>query len=104
MFISARTERIAVTRSITQPISASAFGVVEAVDAAASRDSTSSASRFGPCSPVTRHSSSVMNGMNGCSSFRISSSAQAAMARVSSFAAPSGPVSSGFDSSTYQSQ
>jgi hypothetical protein len=26
------------------------------------------------------------------------------MARVSSLAAPSGPVSSGFDSSTYQSQ
>jgi len=53
---------------------------------------------------VTRHSSSVMNGMNGCSSLRISSSAQAAVARVSSLAAPSGPVSSGFDNSTYQSQ
>ena len=103
MFISTRTERIAVTRSISQPISASA--------SASSRPScfghgasTSSASRFGPVSAVTRHSSSVMNGMNGCSSLRISSSAQAAVARVSSLAAPSGPVSSGFDSSTYQSQ
>ena len=103
MFISARTERIAVTRSISQPISASALAIVEAV-VRGQVASTSSPSRFGPVSAVTRHNSSVTNGMNGCSSFRISSSAQAAMARVSSLAAPSGPVSKGFDSSTYQSQ
>ena len=66
--------------------------------------STSSVVAPGPLSAVTRHSSSVMNGMNGCSSFRISSSTQAAMARVSSLAAPSGPVSTGFASSRYQSQ
>ena len=35
---------------------------------------------------VTAHSSSVMKGMNGCSSFRISSRAQATMARVSALA------------------
>ena len=32
---------------------------------------------FSPCSTVCAHSSSVMNGMNGCSSFRIWSSTQA---------------------------
>ena len=53
---------------------------------------------------VTAQSSSVMKGMNGCSSFRISSRAQAIMARVSAFAAPSSPISTGFASSTYQSQ
>ena len=53
---------------------------------------------------VTAHSSSVMKGMNGCSSFRISSRAQAIMARVSALAAPSSPISTGFASSRYQSQ
>src|SRR5207245_3776706 len=60
----------------TQPISASA--------AASFKPSCrghcariSSVLRGGPSSPVTRHNSSVMNGVNGCSSFKISSSTQA---------------------------
>ena len=103
MFISARTERTAVIRSTTQPISASALAS-SSPSSRGQSESTSSASRFGPASPVTRHSSSVMNGMNGCKSFRISSSAQAAVARVSSLAIPSEPISNGLDNSTYQSQ
>ena len=80
MFISARTERIPVTRSITQPISASA-AASEKSELGDHGDSTSSVSRR----PVTAHSSSVMKGMKGCSSFRIWSRAQAAVARVSAF-------------------
>ena len=53
---------------------------------------------------VVAHNSSVMNGMNGCSSFNISSRAQATLACVSLFAALSGPVSTGLASSRYQSQ
>ena len=130
IFISERTERIAVTRSTTQPISASAAGslkspassaamtgaisgspgpanAIEAIWSAVTElafrghsASTSRPSRFA----VTAQSSSVMKGMNGCSSFRISSRAQATMARVSVFAAPSSPSSTGFASSRYQSQ
>ena len=70
------------------------FGLVvgEAVELRPWRAAPAGWQRFGRCSAVTAHSSSVMNGMNGCSSLRISSRAQAAMARVSSLAAPSGPV------------
>src|SRR6478736_4895134 len=129
MFISARTERMAVTRSTTQPISASAAGSLKssasrsaitggingslgpaiAIDASCSTvapalrghcASTSRPSRFA----VTAQSSSVMNGMNGCRSLRISSRAQATIARVSVLAAPSSPSNTGFASSTYQSQ
>ncbi len=60
--------------------------------------------RGSPSSPFTRQSSSVMKGMKGCRSLMISSSTNAAVACVSAFAAPSGPVSKGFESSTYQSQ
>src|SRR5665213_843894 len=103
IFISARIERMTVMSSISQPISASALSSVKPPSFGQSL-SANSAERFGPCSAVTAQSSSVMKGMNGCSSFNISSSAQAAIARVSSLAGPSGPASSGFDSSTYQSQ
>ena len=48
--------------------------------------------------------SSEMYGMNGCRSTRMWSSTQAAIARVSSFAASSSPESTGFASSRYQSQ
>ena len=54
--------------------------------------------------PACAHSSSVMKGMNGCSSFRIWSSAQAVVARVSALAASSSPDSIGLISSRYQSQ
>ena len=133
MFISARTERIAVTRSTTQPISASAAGSpksscwqarkmadarrdsvskpgnavamasVASSTAATLRGHTASTSRPSRLA-VTAHNSSVMNGMNGCSSFRISSRAQATMARVSDLAAPSSPNNTGLASSRYQSQ
>src|SRR6266481_521565 len=140
IFISARTERIAVTRSTTQPISASAAssvrpsGVGQRVNASKVRSSpplwgrdreggTTGAGVCGlppsPPSPtrgegeeaaasasaaVTAQSSSVMKGMKGCSSFRISSRAHATMARVSDLAAPSSPINTGFASSRYQSQ
>ncbi len=103
MFISARTERTAVTRSITQPISASASGSSRP-DSAGHCVSASMPARAAPEGAVTLHSSSVTNGMNGCSSFRISSRTQAVMARVSVFCGPSAPCSSGFASSRYQSQ
>ena len=48
MFISARTERTAVMRSTTQPISASASASSRPSSFGQS-DSTRSASRFGPC-------------------------------------------------------
>ena len=54
-------------------------------------------------SAVTRHNSSVMNGMNGCRSLRISSSAQAPW-RGFVLGRAVRPVSSGLLSSTYQSQ
>lgn len=100
-FISARSDRTEVTRSTTQPISASA--------SAAERPAWlgHGASVSGPArgaGAVTLHNSSVRNGMKGCSSLRISSRAQATIARVSLLAAPSGPVSTGLASSRYQSQ
>jgi hypothetical protein len=121
---------MAVTRSTTQPISASAAGSLKSPASSAAMTgalsgspgpasaiaaicsgvtelalrghsaSTSRPSRFA----VTAHSSSVMKGMKGCSSLRISSRAHAVMARVSALAAPSSPISTGFASSTYQSQ
>ena len=45
-----------------------------------------------------------MKGMNGCSSFRIWSSTQAVVARVSALAASSSPLRIGLASSRYQSQ
>ena len=42
--------------------------------------------------------------MNGCSNFRISSSAHTVAAAVSRLAAPSGPVMTGLINSRYQSQ
>ena len=45
-----------------------------------------------------------MNGMIGCSSFRITSSVQAVMARVSALAASPSPFSTGLASSRCQSQ
>src|SRR5262245_25147947 len=90
-FISARTERTAPITSISHPISASAAGSSRP-SCCGHRVSTSRLSRPAPLSPVTRHSSSVMNGMNGCSSLRISSSAQAVVARISVLAALSGPI------------
>src|SRR6185437_12132337 len=59
-----------------------------------------------PCSarwPSLSHSSSVMNGITGCSSFTVSRSTKAVTARVSSFSAPSAPCRIGLVSSTYQS-
>ena len=85
-FISERTERISEMRSTTQPISASAAGVDQAVELAASGASARIVSRFGPPSPLIAHSSSVMKGMKGCSSLQISSSTQAIVARVSALA------------------
>jgi hypothetical protein len=114
MFISARTERIAVTRSTTQPISASAASSLK--PSSAGQGVSASKARFAPPSSpsptrgegeeraVTAQSSSVIKGMNGCSSFRISSRAHATMARVSDLAAPSSPINPGFASSRYQSQ
>ena len=61
-------------------------------------------SRSIPTSTRRDHSSSVMNGMNGCSSFSTWSSAQAVVARVSALAASSLPVRIGLVSSRYQSQ
>src|SRR5947208_2565368 len=82
----------------------SAFeAICSAVTALALRGHSASTSRP-PRFAVTAQSSSVMKGKNGCSSLRISSRAQAVMARVSAFAAPSSPISTGFASSTYQSQ
>ena len=102
-FTSARTDRMAVTRSITQPISASASSSATATGCGHGA-SASRLARAGPPSAVTRHSSSVTNGANGCSSLRISSRTQAVIARVSSLAGPSAPCSTGLLSSTYQSR
>jgi hypothetical protein len=101
MFISERSERTVVTRSTTQPISPSALG---SSSPSSDGHSVSVRSRGRFAAAATSQSSSVMKGMNGCSSLRISSRAQATIARVSAFAAPSGPVNTGFASSRYQSQ
>ena len=55
-------------------------------------------------SSMRPQSSSVTNGMKGCSRPRIVSSTQAQAARVSSLAAPLGPESVGLENSRYQSQ
>ena len=49
-------------------------------------------------------SSSVTKGMKGWSRPRIASSTQAAVARVSALAGPSGPESTDLENSRYQSQ
>ncbi len=103
MFISARTERMALTRSMTQPISASAASSWSPVSSGQGL-SVKSSSRATPPSAVTFHSSSVMNGMKGWSSARIWSRAQATVAQVSVLPGDSGPSSTGLASSMYQSQ
>ena len=97
-----RTERISDTRSISQPISA--LAAASSFPAAGQDANASRVVRAGPRSPVAAQSSSVMKGMNGCRSFRISSSTKPVTAWVSVLAAPSGPVSTGFASSRCQSQ
>ncbi len=69
--------------SISQFSSASASGVLQPGQRPAIRETISSFSRRGPTLPVSAHSSSVTKGMNGCRSFRIWSSAKAAVAWVS---------------------
>jgi hypothetical protein len=103
-FISAFTERISLTVSTSQPISASASASIQLSGSSGHWAEISMPSRLGPNSAVLSHSSSVMNGITGCSSFRITSSAQAAVARVSALAAASSPFRIGLASSTYQSQ
>ena len=102
-FISERTERTSPMSAISQPISASAALSARPSKAGqAARQSTSSPAGSAPAR--RSHSSSVMNGMNGCRSFMIWSSAQAVVARVSALAASLPPSSTGFVSSRYQSQ
>ena len=99
-FISARTERTPVTRSITQPISAPASASIQVSENSGQRALIS----MPPGSPNCSHRVSVMKGLTGCSSFRHWASTQAAMARVSAFASSSVPLRIGLASSTYQSQ
>ena len=102
---SALTERPSLTAATISPISASASGSIRVSASCGQRAVISMPSpRAAPRSAVWSHSSSVRNGMTGCSSFRITSSAQAAVAWVSAFSASSAPLSSGLASSTYQSQ
>src|SRR5215467_6509735 len=107
MFISARTERIAVMRSTTQPISLSAAASSRPSSCGHGASASSVARGLAPSlAPwaVTAHSSLVTNGMNGCSRASTWSRTQATIAWVSVLAAPSGPVSTGLTSSMYQSQ
>ena len=103
-FISARIERISPTVPTSQPISASASASIQLSGSSGHWAEISMLSRAGPNSAVFSHSSSVMNGITGCRSFRITSSAQAAVARVSALAAASSPFRIGLASSRYQSQ
>ncbi len=102
-FISDRTERTAVMRSISQLISAAA-----APSSKASCGHSVSARSLGRAGAPSRaafaHSSSLMKGMKGWSSARIWSSTQTTVALVSSFSAPSSPASTGLANSRYQSQ
>ena len=65
-FISVRTERISLINAISEPISSSALASARP----ASVGQLLSASKFarGAAPAVFSHNSSVMNGMNGCSS------------------------------------
>ncbi len=103
-FISERIERASLTSWISQPISASASASSHASGASGQRAVISMASRGAPKSASWVHSSSVTNGLIGCSSFSAWSSTQAVVARVSALAASSAPFSTGLDSSRYQSQ
>ena len=98
---SARTARIAEIAATTHSISAAAArsamsGDNSGHDAAISKPASSPAKYC--------HSSSVMNGMIGCSSRRICPSTQAVIARVSARADASSPCRIGLVNSTYQSQ
>ena len=68
-FISERAERISVTRSTSQPISASALGIVEPVEIGPGGERQDACrAAAAASSPLIAQSSSVMNGMKGCSS------------------------------------
>jgi hypothetical protein len=101
-FISARTERTAVMNAINQLISAAASA--SSKPGSGQRVSISSGRGLVPFRSAFRHSSSVMNGMKGCSIATMRSSTQATVARVSSRAPASSPASTGLASSRYQSQ
>src|SRR5437899_2824919 len=110
-FSSARTERPSAMVSTIRLITASAAGSISDTgrsgQGAVIRKPLWSRGAPKPC--VWPHSSSVRNGMTGCSSFRMTSSTQAAVARVSSRAASSAERSPSLPStalanSTYQSQ
>ena len=88
-FISERTERTSLMSLTSQPISSSAVGVGEPLEHRPGVEAQQVLALHAAPRPVRAHSSSVMNGMNGCSSFRIWSSTQAVVARVSALAASS---------------
>ena len=98
-----RTERTSLTSLTSQPISSSASASARPSNTG-QVERHSRFSRSTPTSTRRAHSSSVMNGMKGCSSFRIWSSTQAAVARVSALASSSSPLRIGLASSRYQSQ
>src|SRR6185295_10300089 len=95
-FISERTERIAAISSTSQLISSAA-----ALSMKSGSGHAPSASNPPPFHAY--QSSSVTNGMNGWRSATTWSSVQATVARISSLAASSVPLSAGLVSSRYQS-